>query len=236
MEGITSLEEYIFSLKFTVGLGILEEVVGIGKEKEDLTRFGVKPRKKNNQWAFSAPTCKDLSSLGPSDIIQSLTGSRLSKTKSNGLFWEAFWPRLITSKRLTSNEDDLSHHPRQCYLKPKMLICSEKKITKTDGRMTNKKEARDNPDNDGNKMVESRKYQHAFDVDSLEQHADMNLRRRITRNKPLKVRALQSECITKKFLHPEKRQKSEDIQTAQDPFNPCRKPRTRGKTMMRRIC
>jgi hypothetical protein len=61
-------------------------------------------------------------------------------------------------------------------------------------------------------MVESRKYQHAFDVDSLEQHADMNLRRQITRNKPLKVRALQSECITKKFLHPEKRQKSEDIQ------------------------
>jgi len=215
MEGITSLKEYISSLKSTVGLGILVEVVGIGKEKEDLTRFGVKPGKKNNQRPFSAPTCKDLSSLEPSDIIQSLTGSRLSKTKSNELFWKAVWPRLLargwhsekpkgrgytTSKdyivflipgiekfsrrelvkgddyfdsvsdvlskvvaepnilkredeeaevgsfneeetEKTSNEDDLSHHPHQCYLKPKMLIGSENKITKTDGRMTNKKKS-----------------------------------------------------------------------------------------------
>lgn len=88
-----------------------------------------------------------------------------------------------------------------------------------------KKKAHDNHDNDGNKIVESRKY-----------HADINLRRQITRNKPLKVRALQSECITNEFLHPKKRQKSEDIQTAQDPFDSCRKPRTRGKTMMCRIC
>ena len=154
-----------------------------------------------------------MSSLGPSDIVQSLTGSRLSKTKSNGLFWKAVWPRLLargwhseqpkdrgytTSKdyiiflipdiekfsrrehvkgddyfdsvgdvlskavaepnilkleeeeveegsfneeetEKASNEDDLSHDPRQCFLKPKMLIGSEKKITKTDGRMINKK-------------------------------------------------------------------------------------------------
>jgi len=49
---VMSLEEYISSLKFTVGLDILEEVVGIGEEEEDLTRFGVKPGKKNNQQAF----------------------------------------------------------------------------------------------------------------------------------------------------------------------------------------
>ncbi|XP_073221759.1 uncharacterized protein [Cicer arietinum] len=94
MEGRTSLEEYVSSLKSSVGLGILVEAVGIGKEKGDLTRLDVEPGK--NSRAFSAPTCKDWSSLGPDDIIQSLTGGyRLSKTKSNELFWEAVWPRLL---------------------------------------------------------------------------------------------------------------------------------------------
>ncbi|XP_058761829.1 uncharacterized protein LOC131635241 [Vicia villosa] len=90
-EGRISLEEYISSLKSTVGLGVLVDAVGIGNVKGDLTRFRVKLGK-NNQ----AQTCKELSSLGPSDIIQSLKrGFRLSKTKSNELFWEAIWPRLL---------------------------------------------------------------------------------------------------------------------------------------------
>ncbi|XP_045796615.1 uncharacterized protein LOC123890915 isoform X2 [Trifolium pratense] len=94
VEGRTSLEEYISSLKATVGLGVLVEAVGIGKEEGDLTRLGVDPAK--NSRALKAPTCKALSSLEPSDIIQSLTGGfRLSKTKSNELFWEAVWPRLL---------------------------------------------------------------------------------------------------------------------------------------------
>ncbi|XP_058761838.1 uncharacterized protein LOC131635245 [Vicia villosa] len=91
MEGRISLEEYISSLKSTVGLGVLVDAVGIGNVKGDLTRFRLK-HGKNNQ----AQTCKELSSLGPSDIIQSLKGGfRLSKTKSNELFWEAIWPRLL---------------------------------------------------------------------------------------------------------------------------------------------
>ncbi|PNX87245.1 hypothetical protein L195_g043332, partial [Trifolium pratense] len=94
VEGTTSLEEYISSLKATVGLGVLMEAVGIGKEEGDLTRLGGENGK--NSRAFSAPTGKALSSLEPSDIIQSLTGGfRLSKTKSNELFWEAVWPRLL---------------------------------------------------------------------------------------------------------------------------------------------
>ena len=93
MEGRTSLEEFISSLKSTVGLSILVEAVGIGKEKGDLTRLGMEPGK--NIQAFPAPTCKALSSLGPNEIIQYLTGFRLSKTKSNDLFWEAVWPRLL---------------------------------------------------------------------------------------------------------------------------------------------
>ncbi|XP_058741165.1 uncharacterized protein LOC131613521 [Vicia villosa] len=91
MEGRISLEEYISSLKSTVGLGVLVDAVGLGNVKGDLTRFCMK-HGKNNQ----AKTCKELSSLGPSDIIQSLKGGfRLSKTKSNELFWEAIWPRLL---------------------------------------------------------------------------------------------------------------------------------------------
>ncbi|MCI42564.1 hypothetical protein A2U01_0063801, partial [Trifolium medium] len=72
VEGTTSLEEYISSLKATVGLGVLVEAVGIGNEKGDLTRLGVEPAK--NSRALKTPTCKALASLEPSDIIQSLTG------------------------------------------------------------------------------------------------------------------------------------------------------------------
>jgi hypothetical protein len=94
VDGKTSLEKYISSLKSIVGLGVLVEAVGIGKEEGDLTRFSVEPAK--NSRALKEPTCKALSSLGSSDIIQSLTGGfRLSKTKSNELFWEAIWPRLL---------------------------------------------------------------------------------------------------------------------------------------------
>ena len=94
VEGRTSLEEYISYMKSTVGLGVLVEAVSIGKEKGDLTRLSVEPGK--NSQAFSAPTCKALSSLGPSGIMQSLTGRfRLSKSKSNEIFWEAVWPRLL---------------------------------------------------------------------------------------------------------------------------------------------
>ncbi|CAI8615483.1 unnamed protein product [Vicia faba] len=95
MEGKTCLEKYISSMKSIVGLGIFAEAVGIGKENGVLTRFDLEPRK-NSYKEFSAPSCKALSSLGPDDIIQSLTGGfRLSKTRSDELFWEAVWPRLL---------------------------------------------------------------------------------------------------------------------------------------------
>jgi len=94
VEGRVSLEEYILSMKSTVGLSVLVEAVGIGKEREDLTSLDVELGKTN--WVFSVPTSKAWSSLGPSDIIKYLTGGlRLSKAKSNDLFWEAVWPRLL---------------------------------------------------------------------------------------------------------------------------------------------
>ncbi|XP_050914643.1 uncharacterized protein LOC127129522 [Lathyrus oleraceus] len=95
VEGKTSLEKYISSMKSIVGLGVLAEAIGIGKENGVLTRLDLEPRK-NSCEEFSAPACKALSSLGSGDIIQSLTGGfRLSKTRSNEVFWEAVWPRLL---------------------------------------------------------------------------------------------------------------------------------------------
>ncbi|XP_058745314.1 uncharacterized protein LOC131618060 [Vicia villosa] len=133
-EGRTSLEEYISSLKSAVGLHVLVEAVGIGKEKGDLTRFGMEPKKKNP--ALPAQTCKDLSSLGPSDIVQSLTGGfRLSKTKSNDLFWEAVWPRLLARgwhSEQPKNRGYLTSKDYLVFLIPGVDKFSRRKLVKGD--------------------------------------------------------------------------------------------------------
>ncbi|KAI5397966.1 hypothetical protein KIW84_063685, partial [Lathyrus oleraceus] len=133
-EGKTSLEEYISSLKSAVGLRVLVEAVGIGNEKGDLTRFGMEPAKKNR--ALPAQTCKDLSSLGPSEIIQSLTGGfRLSKTKSNDLFWEAVWPRLLARgwhSEQPKNRGYLTSEDYLVFLIPGIDKFSRRKLVKGD--------------------------------------------------------------------------------------------------------
>ncbi|KAK7337774.1 hypothetical protein VNO77_18361 [Canavalia gladiata] len=134
MEGRVSLEEYISSLKSTVGLGVLVDAVGIGKEKEDLTSLAVEPGK-NNQ-LFSAPTCKAWSSLGPSDIIQFLTGGfRLSKATSNDLFWEAVWPRLLARgwhSEQPMNQGYVSSKNYLVFLIPGVKKFSRRKLVKGD--------------------------------------------------------------------------------------------------------
>ncbi|KAJ0113741.1 hypothetical protein Patl1_01053 [Pistacia atlantica] len=69
-EGKISFEEYVFTLKNTVGVKMLIEAVGV--------------------------VGKACSSLKPANIIRFLRGDfRLSKARSNDLFWEAVWPRLL---------------------------------------------------------------------------------------------------------------------------------------------
>ncbi|XP_059632715.1 uncharacterized protein LOC132275273 [Cornus florida] len=97
-EGKISLEEYVSTLKAMVGMKNIVEAVGIGKGKQDLTGFAMEPPKSNH--AISArpeiPIGKACSSLTPGEIIKFLTGDfRLSKARSNDLFWEAVWPRLL---------------------------------------------------------------------------------------------------------------------------------------------
>ncbi|XP_022760531.1 uncharacterized protein LOC111306834 [Durio zibethinus] len=97
-EGKMLLEEYVFTLKATVGLNALVSAVGIGKGKEDLTGITLEPLKANQVAAANPeiPIGKACSALTPLEIINFLTGNyRLSKARSNDLFWEAVWPRLL---------------------------------------------------------------------------------------------------------------------------------------------
>ncbi|GAV83359.1 hypothetical protein CFOL_v3_26807, partial [Cephalotus follicularis] len=90
-----SLEEYVFTLKDTVGTNVLVEAVGIGKGKQDLTRNAVEASQVSSV-RLNMPSGKACASLTSADIIKFLTGDcRLSKTRSSDLFWEAVWPRLL---------------------------------------------------------------------------------------------------------------------------------------------
>ncbi|XP_058742543.1 uncharacterized protein LOC131615045 [Vicia villosa] len=133
VEGKTSLEKYISSIKSIVGLGALAEAVGIGKENGVLTRFDLEPRK-NSCEEFSAPSCKALSSLGPGDIVRSLTGGfRLSKTRINELFWEAVWPRLLARgwhSEQPMNQDYVTSKDDLVFLIPGVDKFSRRKLLK----------------------------------------------------------------------------------------------------------
>ncbi|XVE73276.1 hypothetical protein DITRI_Ditri11bG0104600 [Diplodiscus trichospermus] len=97
-EGKVSFEEYVFTIKNTVGIAMLVEAVGIGKGKQDLTGNAMEPVKVNHVISFhpEIPVGKACSTLSSADIIRFLTGDfRLSKARSSDLFWEAVWPRLL---------------------------------------------------------------------------------------------------------------------------------------------
>ncbi|KAH9612700.1 hypothetical protein KSS87_014105 [Heliosperma pusillum] len=96
-DGSISLDEYVFTLKAVVGIHALVNAVGIGKRKEDLTL--IFDASKNNQVSShrsQVPSGKACSALNRAEIVKCLTGDfRLSKARSNDLFWEAVWPRLL---------------------------------------------------------------------------------------------------------------------------------------------
>ncbi|OVA04321.1 SANT domain [Macleaya cordata] len=97
-EGKISLEEYVSTIKATVGLGILVEVVGIGKGKQDLTGIVTEPTRANHVISTRPKISvgKAYSTLTFEEIIRFLRGDfRLSKARSNDLFWEAVWPCLL---------------------------------------------------------------------------------------------------------------------------------------------
>ncbi|KAJ1395200.1 SANT domain [Sesbania bispinosa] len=98
LEGKMLLEDYVLTLKASVGLKALVEGVGVGKGKEDLTGFTVDSMKSTQAHPVrpEIPVGKACSMLTPSEIISFLTGDfRLSKARTSDLFWEAVWPRLL---------------------------------------------------------------------------------------------------------------------------------------------
>lgn len=92
-----SLEDYVFSLKDMVGVGVLVEAVSIGKGKQDLTGTATDPSRTSqvSHTRPEIPSGQACSSLTKGEIIKFLTGVRLSKAKAGDLFWEAVWPRLL---------------------------------------------------------------------------------------------------------------------------------------------
>ncbi|KAL6532464.1 hypothetical protein OROGR_014434 [Orobanche gracilis] len=92
-----SLADYVFSLKTMLGIENLVAAVGIGKGKLDLTEMPLESSR-SYPTRHEIPTGKALSSLTTDQIIKFLSPDyRLSKTRSNDIFWEAVWPRLLAN-------------------------------------------------------------------------------------------------------------------------------------------
>ncbi|KAM3228559.1 hypothetical protein ACQJBY_059916 [Aegilops geniculata] len=132
--GQASLEDLVFAIKSSVGTEAFVEAVGIGKGKHDLTGY-VLDRSKPNQAPSvhpDMPTGKDCSLLASEDIIKFLTGGfRISKTRSNELFWEAVWPRLLARGWRSEQSKDV-RTTKNClvFLVPGIKKFSRRKLTK----------------------------------------------------------------------------------------------------------
>lgn len=130
----TSLKEFVFALKSIVGREVFVEAVGVGKGKHDLTGFVMDQSKPNQALSVHSdlPTGKDCSSLASEDIIKFLTGDfRRSKTRSNDIFWEAVWPRLLAKGWHSEQPKDVST-TKNClvFLVPGIKKFSRSKLTK----------------------------------------------------------------------------------------------------------
>ncbi|KAL0388768.1 UNVERIFIED_CONTAM: hypothetical protein Sradi_2758600 [Sesamum radiatum] len=104
-----SLADYVSSLKAMVGMDILVEAVGIGKGKQDLTGMALEP---------------------------SSGDYRLSKARSNDLFWEAVWPRLLARGWHSEQPKDQGYvaGSKHClvFLMPGVKKFSRRKLVKGD--------------------------------------------------------------------------------------------------------
>ncbi|KAG2727137.1 hypothetical protein I3760_01G145500 [Carya illinoinensis] len=135
-EGRMLLEEYVFTIKGLVGLAALVEAVGVGKGKQDLTGI-VEPPKSTQVVPVrpEIPIGKACSTLTPLEIVNFLTGDfRLSKARSNDLFWEAVWPRLLArgwhSEQPNSNGYAAGSKHSLVFLIPGIKNFSRKKLVK----------------------------------------------------------------------------------------------------------
>nr|XP_010943394.1 uncharacterized protein LOC105061132 isoform X3 [Elaeis guineensis] len=135
-DGRVSLEEFVFTLKAIVGMEVFVESIGIGKGKNDLTGIVLDPIRANQSISVrpEVPIGKECSSLSSGDIIKFLTGDfRLSKARSNDLFWEAVWPRLLARGWHSEQPKDFSSVVSKhalVFLIPGVKKFSRKKLVK----------------------------------------------------------------------------------------------------------
>ncbi|CAN6168479.1 unnamed protein product [Urochloa humidicola] len=133
-EGTSTFEQFILTLKSTVGAQVLVAAVGIGKGKYDLTGFALDPSRNHGiSTRPEIPVGKACSALSSGDIIKFLTGDfRLSKARSNDLFWEAVWPRLLSRGWHSEQPKDSSQVGKHAlvFLIPGVKKFSRKKLIK----------------------------------------------------------------------------------------------------------
>ncbi|KAG0452551.1 hypothetical protein HPP92_025215 [Vanilla planifolia] len=133
--GRTTLEEFVFKLKAAVGLQGLVEAIGIGKGKQDLTGVALDHFRTNQNVNHhpGVPVGRAFSSLTTGSIIKFLTGDfRLSKARSNDLFWEAVWPRLLACGWHSEQPKSYSFSSKNnlVFLVPGVKKFSRKKLVK----------------------------------------------------------------------------------------------------------
>ncbi|OEL25543.1 hypothetical protein BAE44_0013439 [Dichanthelium oligosanthes] len=133
-EGTSTFEQFILTLRSTVGAQVLVAAVGVGKGKYDLTGFALDPSKNHGiSTRPEIPVGKACSALSSGDIIKFLTGDfRLSKARSNDLFWEAVWPRLLSRGWHSEQPKDSSPVGKHAlvFLIPGVKKFSRKKLVK----------------------------------------------------------------------------------------------------------
>ncbi|KAE8675396.1 C2H2 and C2HC zinc fingers superfamily protein, putative isoform 1 [Hibiscus syriacus] len=133
VEGRTSLENYVFHLKTSVGICALVEAVGLNKGKADLTGLAMEPPR-ITQFSTEIPSGKACSYLTSGDIIKFLTGGfRLSKARCNDIFWEAVWPRLLARgwhSEQPKNQWSVSSNHYLVFLMPGVKKFSRRKLVK----------------------------------------------------------------------------------------------------------
>ncbi|KAK4388456.1 hypothetical protein Sango_2452200 [Sesamum angolense] len=132
------LVDYVSSLKALVGINILVEAVAIGTGKQDLTRMALEPLRSNQVIPVrpEIPSGKGCSSLTTTEIVKFLSGDyRLSKARSNDLFWEAVWPRLLARgwhSEQPQNPRHIASSNKNClvFLMPGIKKFSRRKLVK----------------------------------------------------------------------------------------------------------
>ncbi|KAK4433924.1 hypothetical protein Salat_0555100 [Sesamum alatum] len=132
------LVDYVSSLKALVGMNVLVEAVAIGRGKQDLTAWALEPLRSNQAIPVrpEIPIGKECSSLTTTEIIKILSGDyRLSKARSNDLFWESVWPRLLARgwhSEQPQNRRHVAGSSKHClvFLMPGIKKFSRRKLTK----------------------------------------------------------------------------------------------------------